>query len=102
MLENSAISLLGNLNEGKLKELLNEISLITDPLGQELIKKASEAHSPINVKELSTIRNGLRDEALARLYRLENLGVFKSSFDVVNGQMKRVFSITEFGKRTEL
>lgn len=93
---------LGALNEKQLKDLLKETSLITDPLGQELIKKAAGPHSPINVEELASVKNGLRDEALARLYRLEQLGIFKSALNVVDGQIKRIFSVTELGKKTAL
>jgi hypothetical protein len=86
----------------QLKELLKEASLITDPLGQELIAKAASPHSPISIEELTTFKNGSRDEALARLYQFERLGIFKSALNSANGQMKRVFSITELGRKTVL
>ena len=37
-----AVELLKNLNENQLKELLRTDALITDPLSQELIKKAMQ------------------------------------------------------------
>jgi hypothetical protein len=86
----------------QLKELLKETSLITDSLGQELITKAASPHSPISIDELTTFKNGSRDEALARLYQFEKLGIFKSALNPASGQMKRVFSITELGRKTVL
>lgn len=102
MAEGNCVELLEGLEERKLKELLEGVSLITDPLGQELIKKAGSPNSPINVEELPEIKNGLRDEALYRLYQLEKLCIFKSSFAVINGRTTRIFSITDFGRRTIL
>ncbi len=39
------IELLEDLEEEKLKEFLRATTLITDPLGQELLKKAAESPS---------------------------------------------------------
>ena len=102
MVEGDCVKLLKELEEGQLKDLLGSISLITDPLGQELIKKGAGLDSPINIEELPEIENGYRDEALVRLYQLEKLGVFDSSFTEVNERTMRIFSITDFGRRTAL
>lgn len=99
MLEDGFEVLMGKLGKEQLKELLEDVTLVTDPLGQELIIKAAGPHSPINIEELHTIKSGLRDEALARLYSLEKLGVFKSSFTPVGGRTKRIFSLTDFGRK---
>jgi len=87
------------MNASQSKELLEETSIITDPLGQELMKKAAEPHSPINVEELTSFKYGKRDEALARLYQFEKLGIFESALNPINGQTKRVFSITDLGRK---
>ena len=99
MVEEGFVKLLEGLGEEPLKELLNIVSLIADPLGQELIKKASEPNSPIGIADLP-FDKGLRDEALVRLNYLEKYGVFKSSFATVNRRTTRLYSITDFGRRT--
>ena len=102
MAEEGFVNFMAKMDEKQLRELLEGTSLITDPLGQELIGKASGPNLPINVEELPTIRKGLRDEALARLYKLEKLGILKSSFAPMNGRTERVFSITDFGRKMVL
>jgi len=49
MVEEGSMVLLGELEESRLKELLGSVTLITDPLGQELIQKAARPNSPIDV-----------------------------------------------------
>lgn len=98
-MEGSFVGLLDKLDKKQLKELLEDVTLVTDPLGQELIREAVDAHSPIGIGELPKFQNGFRDETLVRLYRLEKLGIFKSSFASTDGRTERIFSITDFGKR---
>lgn len=102
MVKNDCVELLDKTEETQLKELLEPISLITDPLGQELIKKAAGSNSPIDVQELQWIQNGSRDEGLLRLYELEKLSIFTSSFEDRNGKTTRIFAITNTGRKTEL
>ena len=98
MVENSSVALLKGLGDAQFKELLENITLITDRLGQELIQMAASLNSPIDAKELPILKNGLRDQALYRLYQLEKLGVFTSSLEFKNGITNRIFTITDLGR----
>ncbi|GAG19759.1 unnamed protein product [marine sediment metagenome] len=60
-------------------------------LTQELIEMATP--SPIDINDLDSVKNGLRDEALFRLYQLVREGVFTSSLEVVDGETRRFFTL---------
>ena len=49
---------------------------------------------PIGIDELDTIKYGLRDEALIKLYQLEQGGVLTSKFEERNNRMVRVFYLS--------
>lgn len=100
MVEGDCVKLLEKTEETQLKkELLGPISLITDLLGQELIKKAASPNSPIDVQDLQ-IQNGSRHEAILRLFELEKLCIFTSAFDVRQGRTTKIFTITDIGRKT--
>lgn len=100
--KSDCVVLLEKTEETQLKEkLLGPISLITDLLGQELIKKAASPNTPIDVQDLRP-QNGSRDEAILRLFELEKLCLFTSAFDVRKGRTTRIFTITDTGRKTIL
>ncbi len=94
--------MLKGLSHDELTKLLDNTAIITDSLGQELIKKAAGPNSPIAIDELDDISNGQRDEVLHRLYELEALGIFESAFINHKGGMTKQFAVTEFGRNTVL
>ncbi len=103
MVKGDCVKLLEMTEETKLKEqLLGPISLITDLLGQELIKKAAGPNTPIDVQDLQSIQYGSRDEAILRLFELEKLCLFTSAFDVRQGRTTKIFTITDIGRKTIL
>jgi len=46
---------------------------------------------PLGVDELNSIKHGLRDEALAKLYQLEHTGLLTSKFEERDNMMVRIF-----------
>ncbi len=84
------------------RQRLVDTAIIIDPLSQELIHKAAGPHSPIAIDELGKFQFGLRGQALARLHRLERMGVFTSDLVYKDGHTRRVFSITPIGKATDI
>jgi len=74
------MSELSKISDKKLKCLLEECTLLTDPLGRTLIKKMSSPHSPISINEFP-IEGFTRTEALVRMYKFEEIGVCTSKME---------------------
>lgn len=103
MLENDCVALIEKMDETQLKtQLLGPFSLITDRLGQELIKKAAESNSPLDVQDIHTTQFYSRYDAIMRLFELEQLSIFTSAFETRNGRTTRTFTITDNGRKTIL
>lgn len=84
--------------EGELKDFLKTSRLLTDDLSLELIKKIGGPHSALAVTELP-ISKFPRDIALARLYELEESGIFTSAMKKEDDCYVRVFSATPTATR---
>ena len=87
----------GLRNDG-LREFLEDSSVLSDKLSQNLIKKIGGPHSPMSVTDLP-IDGFPRDVALVRLYDLERMGVLKSELARKKQDYVRVFHITPVGQK---
>lgn len=83
----------------ELKELISDVSIITDPLGKELIKNIADSKFPMWMGELPTT-GYQRNAAMFRAYMLEDKGVLASKLEHKEGKRyERRFFATELGKR---
>ncbi len=86
------------LDESELRQFLKDVSLITDPLGQQVISHIAGPHSPIAVNAIPPFEGAYPEETVRRLYQFERIGVAQSAFQEIEGKDVRVFSVTERGK----
>ena len=83
----------------ELKKLISDVSIITDPLGEELIKNIADSKFPMWVNELPT-EGYKRNEAMFRAYMLEDKGILSSKLEHKERKLyERRFFATELGKK---
>jgi hypothetical protein len=90
--------IMDDLGDQQLLQFYNQISLLTDNLGKDLIAKIGGPNSPLSVDQLPWKRYS-KLTTLNRLHALEEMGIFKSEMQRKGTGYVRTFNSTDLAKR---
>lgn len=97
---NELAKMLNMLTPSEAKRVLEDGSLLADPLGKGLLFKLADKHSPIYADQLGFIEEDQRDIALYRLYQFEEKGLADSAIEKRGNSSVQVFRISTLGRKT--
>ena len=91
-------SILKGLEPSKVRGVIEDFALLSDPISRQLLGKLASPHSPILATEYP-IKGHSRNLVLMTLHRLEAVGVVKSEMIEQQNSLVRQFEITELGRK---
>jgi hypothetical protein len=100
MASNDLAKMLNVLSPSEAKRVLEDGSLLGDPLGRGLLLRLADKHSPIFADQLRFVEESQRDIALYRLYQFEEEGLANSEIMKRGNSSVQNFRISDLGRKT--